>query len=110
MSMEQFAALVGVSWQTVQQWENGKTAPKRARAEKVAAALGITVLELVSGLPGRESKTEEPSSFYQFKKLLSKDINEVVSIMQAIDQAGIGMILLFARQVLKERGKQSQTQ
>lgn len=39
LSMEQVGHAVGVSWQTVQQWENGKTAPKRLRLEAVARAL-----------------------------------------------------------------------
>ncbi|PJM72084.1 LexA family transcriptional regulator [Achromobacter ruhlandii] len=42
LSMEQLAERVSVSWQTVQQWENGKTAPKRARLEAVAKALNTT--------------------------------------------------------------------
>lgn len=49
LSMEQLASAVGVSWQTVQQWENGKTAPKRTRQTLVADALGVTVHELVAG-------------------------------------------------------------
>ncbi|MFU1907776.1 helix-turn-helix domain-containing protein, partial [Bordetella avium] len=49
LSMEQLAELVGVSWQTVQQWENGKTAPKRARLEAVAKALMTTVEYLAMG-------------------------------------------------------------
>ena len=27
LSMEQLAEIIGVSWQTIQQWENGKTLP-----------------------------------------------------------------------------------
>ncbi|MYZ41396.1 helix-turn-helix domain-containing protein [Schauerella aestuarii] len=49
LSMEQLAALVGVSWQTVQQWENGKTAPKRLRLEAVANALQTTSDHLLLG-------------------------------------------------------------
>lgn len=49
MSMEGLADAVGVSWQTVQQWENGKTAPKRKRLEDVATALGTTVDYLLTG-------------------------------------------------------------
>ena len=37
-----------LSWQTVQQWENGKSAPKRTRLDHVAAALGCTVHDLLS--------------------------------------------------------------
>jgi len=50
LSMEQVAAAVGVrSWQTVQQWENGKTAPSRKRIQKVAEVLGINEMELITG-------------------------------------------------------------
>jgi transcriptional regulator with XRE-family HTH domain len=38
-----------LAWQTVQQWENGSTAPKRTRMAHVAAALGCTVEELMGG-------------------------------------------------------------
>lgn len=37
-----------LSWQTVQQWENGASAPKRQRLEAVAAVLNCTVSELLS--------------------------------------------------------------
>lgn len=36
-----------LTWQTVQQWENGKSAPKRARLEHVAEALGVPLNELL---------------------------------------------------------------
>lgn len=49
LSMEQLAERVSVSWQTVQQWENGKTAPKRARLEAVAQALGTSAEYLAVG-------------------------------------------------------------
>ncbi|SIT28219.1 Phage repressor protein C, contains Cro/C1-type HTH and peptisase s24 domains [Achromobacter sp. MFA1 R4] len=49
LSMEQLAERVPVSWQTVQQWENGKTAPKRARLEAVAKALNTTSEYLAVG-------------------------------------------------------------
>ncbi|MDS1142415.1 LexA family transcriptional regulator [Pusillimonas sp. SM2304] len=49
-SMEKVAELVGVkAWQTVQQWENGGTAPKRKRLEKVAEVLDVTVDHLLQG-------------------------------------------------------------
>ena len=50
MSMETLGGLVGVSWQTVQQWEReGGTAPKRSRLPKVAEVLGTSVEFLTSG-------------------------------------------------------------
>jgi phage repressor protein C with HTH and peptisase S24 domain len=53
LSMEDLGKLVGVTWQTVQQWEkedeDGGTAPKRTRLEKVASALGKTSYYLLHG-------------------------------------------------------------
>ncbi|WP_287497964.1 XRE family transcriptional regulator [Pandoraea sp. CB10b_02] len=49
ISMETLASTVGVSWQTVQQWENGKTAPQRKRLQAVADALHTTVDFLMTG-------------------------------------------------------------
>jgi transcriptional regulator with XRE-family HTH domain len=49
LTLEAMAELVGVSWQSVQQWEreNG-TAPSRKRQKKAAEVLGVTVSELIS--------------------------------------------------------------
>lgn len=52
LSMEALAAKCGVQWQTVQQWENGSTAPARSRHKKVAAALGMSVKWLLTGEDG----------------------------------------------------------
>ena len=50
LSMEQVADQLGLSaWQTVQQWENGSTAPSRRRLPKVAELLGVTQEYLLSG-------------------------------------------------------------
>lgn len=41
-----------LSWQAVQQWENGTSAPKRTRLKVVASVLECTVPELISLGPG----------------------------------------------------------
>ncbi|MGI3044091.1 helix-turn-helix domain-containing protein [Shewanella algae] len=41
-SQEQLGDLVGVSFQSVQQWESGKTAPRTARLRKLATVLDTT--------------------------------------------------------------------
>ena len=46
MSMESLAAEIGCTWQTIQQWENGKTAPSRKRLPLVAKALQTTTAYL----------------------------------------------------------------
>lgn len=43
------AAEIGVSWQTVQQWENGTSAPTRKRIAKVAEVLKTTPNWLMYG-------------------------------------------------------------
>lgn len=54
MTMAQLAEKLGVVWQTVQQWENDKSAPKLKRAEEVAAVLGVTSSQLMLGVtPGQ---------------------------------------------------------
>lgn len=50
LTMKELARLVGVdSYQTIQQWENGKSAPKRDRMEVVAEALGVAQEWLLFG-------------------------------------------------------------
>lgn len=57
LSMEKLAQMVGVkAWQTIQQWERpGGTAPKRARLDQVAAALGTTSEWLLFGEPATDT-------------------------------------------------------
>lgn len=52
LTEQQLADRIGVSRGSIQQWESGKTAPKRANQEAVAEVLGITVSELMGmGIP-----------------------------------------------------------
>lgn len=48
LSLEQVGEAIGVSWQTIQQWENGKTAPKRTRLDKVAGYYGVSAAQLLN--------------------------------------------------------------
>ncbi|WP_321810104.1 helix-turn-helix domain-containing protein [Burkholderia sp. BCC1985] len=68
LSMEALAEMVGVrAWQTVQQWEreDGGTAPKRDRLNKVAEALRTTPEYLLFGkppaVPGGNDEKEAPT-------------------------------------------------
>jgi phage repressor protein C with HTH and peptisase S24 domain len=56
LTMEAVGELVGVSWQTVQQWENGSTAPRRNRIPRVADALNTTPEYLLFGEPKASSE------------------------------------------------------
>jgi phage repressor protein C with HTH and peptisase S24 domain len=65
-SMEQLAEAVAskegakkpLSWQTIQQWENGTTAPKRTRLKAVGDVLGLSMADL-----GLEAADEVPEMF-----------------------------------------------
>lgn len=47
-SLEDVGKAIGVSWQTVQQWENGKTAPRRTRAQLVADYFEVSLNYLMT--------------------------------------------------------------
>lgn len=49
LSMEQLGSRIGVTWQTVQHWENDTTTPKRVRWAAVSQALGIPINDLFLG-------------------------------------------------------------
>ena len=48
LTHQQFADAVGVSRGSIQQWENGATAPKRVNQPAVAKFMGISVSELMA--------------------------------------------------------------
>ena len=49
MTQEELAALIHVSAKAVSKWETGKGFPDISLLEPLAAALGISVIELLSG-------------------------------------------------------------
>lgn len=68
-SHKALAELVGVTWQTVQQWEKeGGTAPNRSRIDAVAAALGVSAEWLRTGnhlgLPGNVGAAGDPGATF----------------------------------------------
>lgn len=74
-SMEELASQISneeglakpLAWQTVQQWENGTTAPKRKRLEIVAKLLSLSVSELLGG--GTEDSADD-----EFVKIRRADV------------------------------------
>lgn len=84
-SMEKLAELVGLrSWQSIQQWENGNTAPQRKRLEQVATALGVTVDFLMNGTLDRAAKTATESG------------HVAVRLVDAKASAGKGKLIFYA--------------
>lgn len=64
-----------LSWQTVQQWENGSTGPRRARLAFVAEALGCRPEELLT--PGSSPEPEPPQTSGEPLALTSEQVSFV---------------------------------
>jgi len=79
--MKGLADLVGVSWQTVQQWEReeGGTAPKRDRLAAVARALGTTPEILLFGYWAPENAVDNSTP------AIPDISHEALSIAKAFD-------------------------
>jgi DNA-binding XRE family transcriptional regulator len=51
-SQGELGSVVGVAWQSVQQWENGRASPSRDKIPVLAKHFGISVEEIVYGTTG----------------------------------------------------------
>lgn len=49
LTQKELAEKVGVSWQTVSEWESGRQQPRMAHLRKLCEALGVTPDELLGG-------------------------------------------------------------
>lgn len=80
LSQEALGDLVGVKYQSVQEWEreNG-TAPSRKRMADVAKALGVTVSQLVTG---EAPQAQQPSAAYE---AFSNDERALIARYRAAD-------------------------
>lgn len=85
-SHKALADLVGVTWQTVQQWEKeGGTAPNRNRIEAVAAALGVSAEWLRTGNTGYLTPEKDLPAFDVNVTPVAKGVRPipVISAIQA---------------------------
>lgn len=53
-TQQKLAEELGISYQAISQWEQGKTSPTADRVEQVAAAFGVTMAEFYAGPPPRK--------------------------------------------------------
>ena len=101
LSMEALARLVGVSWQTVQQWENGSTAPRRTRLQKVADVLGVTIERLLYGAD--LSHVVEITAHEQLPHTQrERYISEIKASLTQMDVTGLAIIRDKAKDLLSE--------
>jgi transcriptional regulator with XRE-family HTH domain len=89
------AAEVGVSWQTVQQWENGTSAPTRKRMTKVAEALKTTPNWLMYG------DQPEGRKVLQFAELSGLEAQLVMLYRQLDDDEKHGLSV-YANQLVNK--------
>lgn len=90
LSQEQLADLIKRSWQTVQQWENGKTAPSRNNLPKVAAALGTTPEYLLHGIvPGASVREPDPAPYVH----PDPTIRDIVAVLETLNDTERGQVL-----------------
>lgn len=105
-SHEAFAKAVGVSWQTVQQWEKeGGTAPNRGRMEKVAKALETTpewLLYGTDGATGAESGAPAKRANKPALQWVYEDEVELLSLYRASTQAAKETLLTAAEALPKD--------
>lgn len=81
LSMEDLAAMISeaeglqkpLAWQTIQQWENGKSAPRRGRMQIVAKILQTTVQEMVGEVagPGGQAANHESTPGDLLQRIVS---------------------------------------
>jgi transcriptional regulator with XRE-family HTH domain len=92
LSEQAFADQVGVTRGAVQQWERGKTAPKRAHQQAVAQALGVTVGELMEGKSLLYPEDGQPMSFGDVSFSVAEpdppryDLGIVIEVRNLIEQ------------------------
>lgn len=108
--MEDLAAAVGLrSWQSVQQWENGRTAPNRNRLDRVAKVLKTTHEYLVSGVSASRGQrvavahvAEQRTYSYLHP---NADIQRIVELLEGMTDKGLGYVLHAAEHAAQQYRK-----
>lgn len=98
LTEQQLADRIGVSRGSIQQWEKGKTAPKRANRDAVATALGISVAELVT--PSNKAATVRVNEDVRGYTVTSRAIEDIDARQAAI---ALGRALSDQDEVVREQ-------
>lgn len=109
LSMQAVASGVGASsWQTVQQWEKGKTAPSRTRLVKLASVLNTTPEYLMFGNTALAEQPDQPARRASNGPLpitpgqLDQILNDLASLSEADRDIWVAELHLAALRHLKE--------
>lgn len=100
-SHKAFGDVVGVSWQTVQQWEKeGGTAPNRNRMSKVAEVLKTTPEWLVHGIgpvePDTPTGPAPTAQIIRQPEWMAEEAFRLLTFYYAADKRGRAQILDYA--------------
>ena len=73
----QAADLIGVSYQTINRWENGKTLPSEKHMQAMARAYNVDVIDLTEPITEEEKEYSENSlKAIKYKSFLSDEVAE----------------------------------
>lgn len=93
MTQKELAGLLHVTDRAVSKWERGLCAPDISLLEPLAAALGVTVMELISGERlKREEYTDEID--LAVKNIITYSENEITQKTKALKKKVFACILL----------------
>lgn len=88
MTQKELAGLLHVTDRAVSKWERGLCAPDISLLEPLAAALGVTVMELISGERlKREEYTDEID--LAVKNIITYSENEITQKTKALKKKGV---------------------
>lgn len=103
LSMEALADLVGVTWQTVQQWEKPDgTAPKRTRLQAVADALGTTIEHLTTGHQLLHVAEPAGAPYAVLPVRSNPMLEELIEVARGLNEKGLAALIERAH-ALRER-------
>lgn len=89
MTEQRFADCIGVSRGAVQQWEKGDTAPARKHQEAVAALIGITVGELMTGRAAKYPQPDDTRHLAAEEAATYTDVNlQARTLLAAMNPTG----------------------
>lgn len=87
LSQEELAVSVGVSPQSIQQWESGKTNPRHTRMRKLAAVLKTSPHYLQFGVGSPESNIESAQELIfskEFKSMVISSFSKSMTLAQTL--------------------------
>ena len=87
LSQEELAVSVGVTGQSIQQWESGKTTPRHTRMRKLATVLKTSPHFLQFGIGSKEGTIESTQELIfskEFKSMVISSFSKSMTLAQTL--------------------------